>query len=83
MPSRRFLVVVSGAKIYVAANLLRSDRRERTKASIATVRHLYLDFDLNGEARLASLRKQRRGTCVMPCAPPSKSSLKLLLAAQS
>ncbi len=56
MPSRRFLVVVSGAKIYVTANLLRSDRRERTKASIATVRHLYLDFDLNGEARLASLR---------------------------
>jgi hypothetical protein len=56
MPSRRFLVVVSGAKIYVAANPLRSDRRKRTKDSIATVRHLYLDFDIDGEARLTSLR---------------------------
>jgi RepB DNA-primase from phage plasmid len=56
MASRRFLVVVSGAKIYVAANPLRSDRRKRTKDSIATVRHLYLDFDINGEARLTSLR---------------------------
>jgi RepB DNA-primase from phage plasmid len=56
MPSRRFLVVVSGAKIYVAANPLRSDRRKRTKDSIAKVRHLYLDFDVDGEARLTSLR---------------------------
>jgi hypothetical protein len=55
MPSRRFLVVVSGAKIYVAANPLRSDRRNRTKDSIATLRHLYLDFDIDGEARLTSL----------------------------
>jgi hypothetical protein len=56
MASRRFLVVVSGAKIYITANPLRSDSRKRTKDSIATVRHLYLDFDLDGEARLASLR---------------------------
>ena len=56
MASRRFLVVVSGAKIYVAANPLRSDRRKRTKDSIATVRHLCLDFDIDGEARLTSLR---------------------------
>src|ERR1700675_734608 len=56
MASRRFLVVISGAKIYVAANPLRSDRRKRTKDSIATVRHLYLDFDIDGEARLTSLR---------------------------
>jgi RepB DNA-primase from phage plasmid len=55
MPSRRFLVIVSGAKIYVTANSLRSDRRKRTKDSIATVRHLYLDFDIDGEA-LTSLR---------------------------
>ena len=55
MASRRFLVVVSGAKIYVAANPLRSDRRKRTKGSIATVRHLYLDFDIDGEARFTSL----------------------------
>ena len=56
MASCRFLVVVFGAKIYVAADSLRSDRRKRTKDSIATVRHLYLDFDLDGEARLTSLR---------------------------
>jgi hypothetical protein len=55
MASRRFLVVVSGAKIYVTANPLRSDRRKRTKDSIAKVRHLYLDFDVDGEARLTSL----------------------------
>jgi hypothetical protein len=56
MASRRFLVVVSGAKIYVAANSLRSDRRKRTKDSIAPMRHRYLDFDIDGEARLTSLR---------------------------
>ncbi len=56
MASRRFLVVVSGAKIYVAANPLRSDRRKCTKDSIATVRHLSLDFDSDGEVRLTSLR---------------------------
>jgi hypothetical protein len=46
MASRRFLVVVSGAKIYVTANPLRSVSRKRTKDSIATVRHLYPDFDI-------------------------------------
>jgi len=45
-----------GANIYVAANPLRSDSRKRTKECIATVRHLYLDLDTDGEARLASLR---------------------------
>jgi RepB DNA-primase from phage plasmid len=55
MASRRFLVVVSGAKVYVAAHPLRSDRRKRTKDSIATVLHLCLDFDIDGEARLTSL----------------------------
>jgi hypothetical protein len=54
MASRRFLVVVSGAKIYLAANPLRSDGRNRTKDSFATLRHLYLDIDR--EARLTSLR---------------------------
>jgi hypothetical protein len=55
MPSRRFLVVVSGAKIYVAANPLRSDRRKCTKDNIATVRHLSLDFDSDGEVLLTSV----------------------------
>ena len=45
-----------GANIYVAANPLCSDSRKRTKECIATVRHLYLDLDTDGEARLASLR---------------------------
>src|ERR1022692_1304210 len=46
----------AGANIYVAANPLRSDSRERTKECIAGVRHLYLDLDTDGEARLTSLR---------------------------
>ena len=45
-----------GSDIYVAANPLRSGSRKRTKESIASVRHLYLDLDFDGETRLASLR---------------------------
>lgn len=45
-----------GANIYVAANPLRPDSRKRTKECIAAVRHLYLDLDTDGEARLAALR---------------------------
>ena len=52
MALRRFLVVVSGAKICLAANPLRSDRRKRTKDSIAAVQHLYLDSDIDGEPAL-------------------------------
>src|SRR5260370_37223730 len=46
----------AGVTIYVPANPLRSDSRKRTKECIATVRHLYLDLDTDGEARLTSLR---------------------------
>ena len=46
----------SGANIYVAANPLRSDSPKRTKECIASVRHLYLDLDTDGEACLTSLR---------------------------
>ena len=46
----------TGANIYVAANPLRSGSRKRTKESIASVRHLYIDIDMDGEARLAALR---------------------------
>jgi hypothetical protein len=46
----------SGANVYVAANPLRSGSRRRTKESIASVRHLYIDIDSDGEARVASLR---------------------------
>jgi len=45
-----------GSNVYVAANPVHSGSRKRTKESIATVRHLYLDLDTDGEARLASLR---------------------------
>jgi hypothetical protein len=46
----------TGANVYVAANPLRSGSRRRTKESIASVRHLYIDIDLDGEERLAALR---------------------------
>lgn len=42
--------------IYVAANPLRPGSRKRTKECIAFVRHLYLDIDEDGDARLAALR---------------------------
>ena len=45
-----------GANVYVAANPLRPRSRKRTKESIATVRHLYLDIDTDGDYRLATLR---------------------------
>jgi len=46
----------NGANVYVAANPLRSGSRKRTKESIASVRHVYLDIDDDGDARLATLR---------------------------
>jgi hypothetical protein len=42
--------------VYVAANPLRPGSRKRTKECIASVRHLYLDIDADGDARLATLR---------------------------
>jgi hypothetical protein len=45
-----------GANVYVAANPLRSGNRKRTKESIASVRHLYIDIDKDGDTRLAALR---------------------------
>jgi hypothetical protein len=46
----------TGANIYVAANPLHTGSRKRTKESIASVRHLYIDIDTDGDARLAALR---------------------------
>lgn len=46
----------AGANVYVAANPLRSGSRKRTEENIASVRHLYLDIDADGDARLAALR---------------------------
>ena len=45
-----------GANIYVAANPLHRGSRRRTKEFIASIRHLYLDIDEDGDARLAALR---------------------------
>jgi hypothetical protein len=38
----------SGTNIYVAANPLLAGSRRRTKDCIASVRHLYIDIDVNG-----------------------------------
>lgn len=46
----------TGANLYVAANPLRPGSRKRTKESIASVRHLYIDIDTDGDTRLAALR---------------------------
>ena len=46
----------SGANVYVAANPIRTGSRKRTKESIASIRHVYLDIDEDGDARLAALR---------------------------
>jgi len=46
----------SGMNIYVAANPLLPGSRKRTKESIGEARHLYLDIDFDGEARLTALR---------------------------
>jgi hypothetical protein len=45
-----------GANVYVSANPLHPGSRKRTKESIASVRHVYLDIDEDGDARLAALR---------------------------
>ncbi len=46
----------NGANIYVAANPLRSGSRKRTKESIASVRHIYIDVDVDGEARIEAIQ---------------------------
>lgn len=45
-----------GANIYISANPLRPGSRKRTKECIASVRHLYIDIDTDGDARLAAVR---------------------------
>ena len=47
---------VIGANVYVAANPLVPGSRKRIKDSVAEVRHLYLDLDTGGDAKLAALR---------------------------
>jgi hypothetical protein len=45
----------AGANIYFAANPLRPGSRKRTKDCVAFVRHLYIDIDTDGDARLSAL----------------------------
>jgi hypothetical protein len=56
MTSRRFQVIVAGTKIGFAVKPLRSVSRKCTKAWIATVRDLCIDFDISGHANLTSIR---------------------------
>jgi hypothetical protein len=46
----------NGANVYVSANPLIAGSRKRTKECIASVRHIYIDIDDDGDARLAALR---------------------------
>ena len=46
----------SGSNVYVSANPLIAGSRKRTKECIASVRHIYIDIDDDGDARLAALR---------------------------
>ena len=48
-----------GANIYVSANPLLAGSRKRTKASIASIRHLYLDLDVDGATTLTALRSSK------------------------
>jgi hypothetical protein len=50
----------NGANIYVSANPLRPGSRKRTKEFIASVRHIYIDIDDDGDTRLAALRASDR-----------------------
>jgi hypothetical protein len=46
----------NGANVYVSANPLHTGSRKRTKECVASVLHLYIDIDEDGDARLAALR---------------------------
>jgi len=46
----------NGANVYVSANPLHTGSRKRTKECVASIRHLYIDIDDDGDARLATLR---------------------------
>ena len=44
-----------GADVYISMNPLQHEATGRTKADIGLIRHLYLDFDTDGDARLDQL----------------------------
>jgi len=45
-----------GADVFVSMNALAADARGRTKADVAEIRHLYLDFDENGTEAVKRLQ---------------------------
>lgn len=45
----------NGADIYISMNTLKPEAKGRTKADIAAIRHLYLDLDQDGDARLKQI----------------------------
>lgn len=48
-----------GANVYISYNALRADTRNRTKADVAAIRHVYLDLDQDGERSLAAIRASK------------------------
>lgn len=44
-----------GSDIYISMNTLKPEAKGRTKADIAEIRHLYLDLDEDGDARLQKI----------------------------
>lgn len=48
-----------GSDIYVSMNTLKPKARSRTKSDIAEIRHLYLDLDEEGDARMQRLLESR------------------------
>src|SRR6266851_8278316 len=46
-------------EVYVSMNALREDARGRTKEDIAAIRHVYLDFDDNGNAAVQELFRRQ------------------------
>ena len=49
----------AGAEVYISMNALKEDAHGRTKEDIATIRHVYLDFDRDGTAAVAALRARK------------------------
>lgn len=48
-----------GANVYISYNALRQDTRNRTKADVAAIRHLYLDLDKDGDRSLAAIEMSK------------------------
>ena len=54
----------SGRDVFISMNALADDARTRTRGDVATIRHLYLDFDENGTRAVQHL--QARGDLPKP-----------------